>query len=585
MGISRRGWEIVARDRLGLFDTPPDRQEIRLGLAIVALLFGMLLIILPLRDVRLPEVPAFIPVIDAIMFVGELITATLLYAQASVFRSKALIVLATGFVAAALLLIPHALTFPGAFAPDGLLDSGVNSTAWIASLRRGAFPLSIILYVLFQQADAVRRVGIERGPPNIVGGLLVAFVLAGAVTLLATKGHEFLPPYFIDRSHLIYSHALGYQFILLLLFVSATAMLFRARRSVLDMWLLVALAGWLTETLLVLTLDSRFTAGWYGLFILTLFSHLVVMLALIIESNRLYARLAISTAARKRERDERLMSMDAVTAAIAHEVGQPLTAVGLNASAALNWLTGAKPDVNKAIAALQAVSDGGQRTFAIIRSIRATFAKEPGRASEFGLNDLVLDTVSLLERELAASKVVLDLALDEALPPIRADPVQMQRVLVNLLTNAIESLRAISDRPRRVAIRSTLVGGKDVLLQVSDNGAGIASEDMEHIFDVFFTTKATGTGLGLALCRTMVEEHGGRLWASQGNPHGASFNLQLPPSGSLEIEREATHVLLSNLESSLSFLRQTETEGLSEVVTELEHVIDQVRVSLPPSTH
>ena len=544
----------------------------------------MLLLILPLRDVRLPEVPAFIPVIDAIMLVGELITATLLYAQASVFRSRSLIVLATGFVAAALLLIPHALTFPGAFAPHGLLDSGVNSTAWIASLRRGAFPLSIILYVLFEQADAARRVGVERRPPGVVGCVLVAFALAGAVTLLATEGHDYLPPYFIDRSHLIYSHALGYQFVLLLLFATATAMLFRARRSVLDMWLLVALAGWLTETLLVLTLESRFTAGWYGLFILTLFSHLVVMLALIIESNRLYARLALSTAARKRERDARLMSMDAVTAAIAHEVGQPLTAVGLNTSAAVNWLTGAKPDIKKALAALQTVSEGSQRTFAIMRSIRATFAKEPGRMSEFSLNDLVLDTASLLDRELAAINVSADLSLDKALPPIRADRVQMQRVLVNLFTNAIESLRAISDRPHRIAIRSMLVAGQDVLLQVSDTGAGIASEDMEHIFDVFFTTKPTGTGLGLPLCRTIVEEHGGRLWASQGEPHGATFNLQLPRSGAAAIAGEATHALLANLETSLSSLRQAESEGLTDAIAELQHVIEQVRVSLPPPT-
>jgi len=279
------------------------------------------------------------------------------------------------------------------------------------------------------------------------------------------------------------------------------------------------------------------------------------------------------------------MSMDAVTAAIAHEVGQPLTAVGLNTSAALSWLTGPKPDVEKAVAALQAVSDGGERTFAIIRSIRAAFAKEPGRASEFSLNDLVLATASLLDRELAASKIALDLSLDEALPPIRADRVQMQRVLVNLFTNAIESLRAISDGPRRVSVRSTLIGGKDVLLQVSDTGAGIESEDMEHIFDVFFTTKATGTGLGLALCRTIVEEHGGRLWAAQGDPHGASFNLQLPRSGAVAIAGEATHVLLTNLETSLSSLRQAESEGLTDAIAELQHVIEQVRVSLAPPGH
>ena len=159
------------------------------------------------------------------------------------------------------------------------------------------------------------------------------------------------------------------------------------------------------------------------------------------------------------------------------------------------------------------------------------FAKGPGAATEFSLNDLVRETASLLDRELAGAKVSLELALDETLPPILADRVQIQRVLVNLFTNAIESLGATRGRPRRIAIRSMPMDGQDVLLEVSDTGTGIAPEEMEHIFDPFFTTKATGTGLGLSLCRTIVEEHGGRLWASRGEEHGATFHLQLPRSG------------------------------------------------------
>ena len=530
----------MAQDHLGLFDTPPDREEIRFGLVIVGLLFALLIAILPFRGNPLAEVPAFIPVIDAIMLVGELITATLLYAQATVFRSRALTLLATGFVAAALLLIPHALTFPGAFAPEGLLGAGVNSTAWIASIRRGLFPISIILYVLAQRSEAGTQPVSERRPLNIVAGILVGLAFAVAVTLLATLGRDLLPPYFIDRSHLIYSHAAGYQFVLFMLFAVATVMLFRSRRSVLDLWLLVALGGWLAETLLVLSIQSRFTTGWYGLFVLTLLSHLVVMLALIAESNRLYARLALSTAAQRREREARLMSMETVTAAISHEVGQPLTAVSLNASAGLNWLTQSKPDVQNAISSLRAISEDSKRTFDVIRSIRAMFGRGPGPATEFSLNDVVRETASAMDRELAAAKVELSLALDETLPLIRADRVQIQRVLINLVTNAIESLRAKRGRPRlmsqarqrRIAIRTSNLDGQEVQLEVSDTGPGIAAEALERIFDPFFTTKASGTGLGLSLCRNIIEDHRGRLWASQGEECGATFHLKLPCSGS-----------------------------------------------------
>jgi signal transduction histidine kinase len=356
--------------------------------------------------------------------------------------------------------------------------------------------------------------------------------------------------------------------------------LFWHRKSVLDLWLLVAMSSWLGQSLLNALLNSRFSLGAYFFFVLSFMSNLIVMVALITDSNRLYGRLALSTAARQRERADRLMSMDVMTAAISHEVGQPLAAIGLNASAAVGWLTAAQPDVKKALTALRDVADAKQRTFEIIKSVRATFAKARGRASEFSLNELVLETASLLDKELTASKISLELSLDEALPPILADRVQLQRVLVNLLINAIESLRATRGRSRRIAICSEQIDGKDVLLQVSDSGAGIHSDNMERLFDAFFTTKKTGTGLGLPLCRSIVEDHGGRLWATQGEPHGAKFHLRLPRSGTYAVSRwESEHEALSNLESSLSSLRQT-NPGLTDTITELQHVVDEVRASL-----
>ena len=520
----------MSQDQLGLFDTPPDRQEIQFSLAVVGLLFAALVVTLSLREIRWGEVVAFVPVIDAVMLVAELIIATLLFAQAGVFRSRALAVLATGYVFAALLLVPHALTFPGAFAPDGLLGAGINTTGWIAFFRRTAFPIAFIIYAYLKHAGSAVQPGTVQPPARILANVLSATALAAAVTLLATSGHDLLPPLFLNRTDVVFTNLIMVNATTIALTVVAIAMLLRQRKSVLDMWLLVALSGWLFQSLLNLPLQARFTLGWYCLFGMMLVSDLIVMLALIAESNRLYARLALSTAARNRERETRLMSMDAVAAAISHEVGQPLSAVSLSASAGLDWLERKRPDREKAAESMRATIDAVRRTFDVIKSVRATFAKGPGAATEFSLNDLVRETVSLLDRDMAGRKVTLRLALDESLLPIMANRVQIQRVLINLLTNALESMDAIRSRPRRIAIRSLQLDDKNVLLEISDTGAGIAPEKMSHIFDAFFTTKSTGTGLGLSLCRTIIEEHGGRLWAAEGEEYSATFQLQLPRS-------------------------------------------------------
>jgi signal transduction histidine kinase len=518
----------VSHEQLGLFDTPPGRRQIQFGVATVSLLYLASLPILLRGDVRLPEVGSFIPTVDAIMFVGEVITATLLYAQASVFRLQALAILGTGYLYTALLLIPHALTFPGAFSWNGLLGAGLNTAAWIAILRYPAFAVAVILYVRFKPAHPAAQLEAESPAPNIVAHIAAAILLAAAATSLAASG--LLPPFLSDRVSAIRSHTIEYQVALSALWIVAIVMLLRRRSSVLDVWLLVALAGWLLQSLLNMVEQGRFTAAWYWFYATTLFSHLVVMLALVAESTRLHARLALSVSAWDREREARLMSMDALAAAISHEVGQPLSAVGMHQEAGLKWLTGERPDVERAIKSLRAAIEAKSLALGTVKSVQTSLARRPSDRTEFDLADLVRATVPLLQREIVSKRISLHLALDDTLSPVVADKVQLQRVLMNLLSNAIESLGVTENRPRRLAVRSAPLPGRGVALEISDNGIGIAREDLAQIFDPYFTTKAKGTGLGLSLCRIIVEAHAGRLWASRGEEFGATFHLELPGS-------------------------------------------------------
>lgn len=528
----------MQQDHVGLFDTPPTRRQVQFSLAMVGVLFVTLILVLSLPNIQLREINSVVPVIDAILLVSDLITATLLYAQAMIVRSRALTVLASGFVVMAILLVTHVLTFPGGFTPDGLLGAEFSTAGWIYLSRRAVLPLTVILYVILRRQENSQPPFEPRPSLSIAHGATAGVALAIGVTALATAGHDLLPTLFVDRLHMHRTTLVATNTVLIGLVVAAMAALWWQRKSVLDLWLLVALSAWLLQLPMSFRDWTRFSFSYYAQFALMPISNMILMFALVTESSRLYLRLTLSTAARKRERDTTLMTMNAMAATFSHEIGQPLTAVTTNAKAGLNFLTRPKPDLEKAIQALRASLDAGKLTVDVIKSLRAMAAKEPGRFTEFDVNEVVRQAADLLEREMATAKVTLKLELSETLPPVQADQIQVQQVLVNLLMNAIESISETRSRTRRITVRSAPLDGRAVLIEVSDTGSGIAAENLERVFETFVTTKATGTGLGLPISRILAEEQGGRLWASSGNGRaGATFHLQLPYSSDAPLDR------------------------------------------------
>jgi PAS domain S-box-containing protein len=226
----------------------------------------------------------------------------------------------------------------------------------------------------------------------------------------------------------------------------------------------------------------------------------------------------------------RVMTVGALTASIAHEVNQPLAAVVTNGNACLRWLARPVPDVEEARAAVERVIREANRASEVIRRIRALAQKTDPQAAWLDLNDVLREVVALVHGEARQQRVALWTDLAPALPPVLGDRVQLQQVTLNLLLNGIEALQAVTARPRELWIRSQRHEADAVLVAVRDAGIGLDPQQMARLFDPFFTTKPGGMGIGLAISRTIVEAHGGRLWATPNDGPGATFQFVLPLS-------------------------------------------------------
>jgi C4-dicarboxylate-specific signal transduction histidine kinase len=227
-------------------------------------------------------------------------------------------------------------------------------------------------------------------------------------------------------------------------------------------------------------------------------------------------------------RVSRLTTMGELAASIAHEVNQPLTAVINNGSACLRLLANNNLGPEVLRRALEGIIADGTRASTVLARIRAFIKKEPTEKRELDINEVIQEVLVLAGRELYENQVLPDHQLKTDLPSVLADRVQLQQVLLNLIVNGIEAMAAVTDRPRLLGVQSRIDESGDVLVAVSDSGIGFGLE-LNSVFNPFFTTKANGMGMGLSISRSLVEGHGGRLWAAPNSPNGAVFSFTLPP--------------------------------------------------------
>ena len=223
----------------------------------------------------------------------------------------------------------------------------------------------------------------------------------------------------------------------------------------------------------------------------------------------------------------RMTTMGELTASLAHEVNQPITAAVNGASTCVRWLTRDDPDVGEAREAALGVIRNAKRAADIINRIRSISKKGESKRQLADVNDLIREIIALLRNEMSRYFISIRVDLDGNLPKVMADSVQVQQVMMNLIMNSIDAMKEV-DQSRDLAITSRRTEDQQLIVSVIDTGVGLPSQQTSQIFDAFFTTKSHGLGMGLRISRSIVESHGGRLWAGENTPRGASFSFTLP---------------------------------------------------------
>ena len=510
---------------------PETKRQRAIAVGVVIVLIVAAAVVAPFASIQVGRVDAFIPVLQTVVCVVDLVTAILLFAQYSLQPQLALLALASGYIFSGSFAFLQTLAFPGAYADAGLIGDSFNTPAWMYVLWHTTFPAAILIYALSKDMPGTARPPGRSAITAIV--ITVAGVLAmiAALTWVVTTKAGYLPKFY--SSDVMLQTRLGNQinFALLLWGTTALTVLLLRRRTILDLWLMVILLAYMPNFLVAMVGSSvRFTIGWYAARCFVLVGSCTLLSVLLVETMFLYSRLASAIILQRRERTNRLMSVEAATAAIAHEIKQPLGAMSLNCDAALECLKATPLDLEELRSCLTDIKNDNSRANEIIAGIRALFKATAPQRTMVEINRLAAEVLTMVEHDLQVHGVSVSTEFEEEVPLVRADLIQLQQVVLNLVRNAIDAIANGPTTTKAIRLMTTYDGKSVVSIYVQDTGPGIALENETQIFDPFFSTKPSGMGLCLSISRRIIEEHGGDLRLAETSSTGCLFEITLPIS-------------------------------------------------------
>jgi signal transduction histidine kinase len=405
---------------------------------------------------------------------------------------------------------------------------GIQATPWLYTFWHFGFSAAVLVYACIKYWSGERDT-VRIAPARAAWlGITTVLVLVCALTWAVVGKEPYLPPLLKDQMN--FTPAANYvTWAALATSLVAFVLLAVRRTSVLDLWVTVTtLATVLEQAITSFFTMSRFSVGFYTGRILAVVASTIVLVVLLSETIILYGRLARYTAHLQRERAGKLLNAQVAVASVIHQIRQPLTGIGTRAAAARRFLTHKPPDIDRVQRIQDEIVGATSHANEAIESIRALFKDPDQPQSLIDLNELVVECLQLLQQELDEHGIAVGTELDAGLPLIAGHRGQLREVVLNLMQNAIEAMAASANRPRNLRLETKWQDRGGLTISVQDTGPGIEQQSATRIFDASVTTKAKGTGLGLALSRMIAELHGGRIFAHSDPGGGARFQIALP---------------------------------------------------------